>query len=112
MRKVVVLALTSVFAVTFFASCKKQDAEKDKAAVRALVEGDTTRFNSGTSGDSTEGAPLTEDTTVGIWWRGPQTHDSVPTIEVQVQGDSAWVGWPSTTTVRCSTGSRPATQLR
>ena len=39
MRKVLVLSLTFVVAVMFFASCKKQDIDKDKAAVRALVEG-------------------------------------------------------------------------
>jgi hypothetical protein len=93
MRKALVLVLMFVFAVTFFASCKKQDIDKDKAAVRALVEGDTTHFSSGTSGDSSENSLPTDDTTMGIWWRGPQTHDSLPTIDVEVQGDSAGVAW-------------------
>jgi len=93
MRKVLVLTLTFVVAVMFSASCKKQDIDKDKAAVRALVEGDTTHFKAGTSGDSTENGLAADDTTMGIWWRGPQTHDSVPVVDVQVQGDSAWVGW-------------------
>lgn len=93
MRKALVLTLASATAVIFFASCQKQDVDKDKAAVQALVEGDTTHFNSGTAGDSTEGPSLTAETTMGIWWRGPQTHDSAPVINVQVQGDSAWVSW-------------------
>jgi hypothetical protein len=93
MRKALVLALMFVFAVTFVASCKKQDIDKDKVAVRVLVEGDTTHFKASTSGDSTESALPTDDTTMGIWWRGPQTHDSLPIIEVEVQGDSAWAGW-------------------
>ncbi len=93
MRKVLVLTVTLVVAVMFFASCKKQDLDKDKAAVRALVEGDTTHFKSGTSGDSTENGLAADDTTMGVWWRGPQTHDSAATIEVQVEGDSAWVAW-------------------
>jgi len=87
------LALMLVFAVAFLASCQKQDVDKDKAAVRALVDGDTIHFKTGTAGDSSEGASTTDDTTMGIWWRGPQTHDSLPTIDVEVQGDSAWVGW-------------------
>jgi hypothetical protein len=94
MRKALVLALMVTFAVTFFASCKKQqDVDKDKAAVRALVETDTTHFNSGTAGDSSENSLAADDTTMGIWWRGPQTRDSVPVIDVEVAGDSAWVGW-------------------
>lgn len=93
MRKVLVLSLTFVAAVMFFGSCKQQDIDKDKAAVRALVEGDTTHFKAGTSGDSTENGLAADDTTMGIWWRGPQTHDSAATIEVQVEGDSAWVAW-------------------
>lgn len=93
MRKALVLTLAFVSAVFFFASCQKQDVDKDKAAVQALVEGDTTHFNCGTAGDSTEGSSLTADTTMGIWWRGPQTHDSAPVIDVNVQGDSARVSW-------------------
>jgi len=93
MRKAPVLILMFVFVAIFFASCKKQDLDKDKAAVRALVEADTAHFKAGTSGDSTENTSLAEDTTRGIWWRGPQTHDSAPVIEIEVVGDSAWVGW-------------------
>jgi len=93
MRKALVLSLTFVVAVVFFASCRKQDIDKDKAAVRALVEGDTTHFKSGTAGDSTENGVAADDTTMGVWWRGPQTHDSTATIEVHVDGDSAWVAW-------------------
>ena len=93
MRKVLVLPLTFVVAVMFFASCMKQDIDKDKAAVRALVEGDTTHFKAGTEGDSTENGLAADDTSMGVWWRGPQTHDSAATIEVQVEGDSAWVAW-------------------
>ena len=93
MRKALVLTLMLVFAATGFVACQKQDFDSDEAAVRALVKGDPAHFTSGTAGDSSENAQLAEDTTRGKWWRGPQTHDSVPTIDVQVQGDSAWVGW-------------------
>jgi hypothetical protein len=92
MRKALVLALMFVFAATLFVACKKQ-FDTDEAAVRALVEGDPAHFTSGTAGDSTENTQPAEDTTMGAWWRGPQTHDSVPTIDVQVQGDSARVAW-------------------
>lgn len=94
MRKAPVLTVVLVAALTFCVSCKKQqDVDKDKAAVRALVEADTTHFSSGTAGDSSENSLAAEDTTMGIWWRGPQTHDSVPVIEVEVVGDSARVLW-------------------
>jgi hypothetical protein len=93
MRKAVVLVLVLAGAVMFVASCQKQDIEKDKAAVRALVEGDTTHFKGGTSGDSTENTLPADDTTMGFWWRGPQTHDSAAVINVEVEGDSAWVSW-------------------
>ena len=93
MRKALVLALMFVFAATCFVACQKQEFETDEDAVRALVKGDPAHFTSGTAGDSTENTQLAEDTTMGAWWRGPQTHDSLPTIDVQVQGDSAWVGW-------------------
>jgi hypothetical protein len=93
MRRALVLAFMFASVVTFVASCKKQDIDKDKVAVRALVEGDTTHFRPSTSGDSTESGLPTVDTTMGIWWRGPQIHDSLPLIDVEVQGDSAWVGW-------------------
>ena len=93
MHKALVLALMLVFAATGFVACQKQDFDSDEAAVRALVKGDPAHFTSGTAGDSSENAQLAEDTTRGKWWRGPQTHDSVPTIDVQVQGDSALVGW-------------------
>jgi len=93
MRKVLALALMLAVAVTFSASCKKQDIDKDKAAVRTLVEGDTVHFSSGTAGDSSENSLAADDTTMGIWWRGPQTHDSVPAIDVEVVGDSALVAW-------------------
>jgi hypothetical protein len=36
---------------------------------------------------------LLDDTMLGLWWRGPQTHDSAAGIDVQVVDDSAWVGW-------------------
>jgi hypothetical protein len=94
MRKALVLTVMLVVAVTFFASCNRQpDVDKDKAAVRALVEADTTHFNSGTAGDSSENSLAADDTTMGIWWRGPQTHDSLPAIEVEVVGESARVAW-------------------
>jgi hypothetical protein len=93
MRIALALALMFVFAATGFVACQKQEFETDEDAVRALVKGDPAHFTSGTSGDSSENAQLAEDTTRGKWWRGPQTHDSAATIEVRVQGDSAWVGW-------------------
>ena len=93
MRKALVLALMLVVAVSFFASCNKQDVDKDKAAVRALVEVDTIHFNSGTAGDSSENSQAADDTTMGSWWRGPQTHDSAPVVDVEVVGDSARVAW-------------------
>uniref|UniRef100_A0A7C4G9Q2 DUF2961 domain-containing protein n=1 Tax=candidate division WOR-3 bacterium TaxID=2052148 RepID=A0A7C4G9Q2_UNCW3 len=94
MRRVLVLSM-AVLLVVLVAACSKQNIEKDKAAVRALVEADTTHFPAGTagSGDSTLGVSPCDDTMVGIWWRGPQTHDSAPTIGVEVSGDSAWVSW-------------------
>ena len=72
-------------------SCQK--AETDEAAIRALVENDNTYFKSSTAGDSTENAPALDDTTVGLWWRGAQTHDQNPVIDVGIEEDSAWVGW-------------------
>ena len=94
MRRALVLTVMFVAAVTSLVSCKKQqDVDKDKAAVRALVEADTTHFNSGSAGDSSENNLAAEDTTMGLWWRGPQTHDSLPVIEVEVVDDSAWVAW-------------------
>jgi hypothetical protein len=94
MRKALVLTIMLAVAVTFLVSCKKQqDVDKDKAAVRALVEADTIHFNSGSAGDSSENSVAADDTTMGIWWRGPQTHDSVPVVDVEVVGDSARVAW-------------------
>lgn len=93
MRKALVVALMFVFAATCFVACQKPEFETDEDAVRALVKGDPAHFTSGTAGDSTENAQLSEDTTMGKWWRGPQTHDSAATIDVQVQGDTARVGW-------------------
>jgi hypothetical protein len=86
-----VVGLMLVFAASFMVSCKKkQDVEADKAAVKALVETDTTHFNGNTSHDSTSGSFVDGDTAV-LWWRGPQTHDSAPGDTVGVSGDSAWV---------------------
>jgi hypothetical protein len=94
MHKALVLTIMLAVAVTFPVSCKKQqDVDKDKAAVRALVEADTIHFNSGSAGDSSENSVAADDTTMGIWWRGPQTHDSVPVVDVEVVGDSARVAW-------------------
>ena len=41
MRKALALMLAFVSAFVSFASCQKQDVEKDRAAVQTLVEGDT-----------------------------------------------------------------------
>ncbi|MEO0079451.1 MAG: hypothetical protein ABIK44_02080 [candidate division WOR-3 bacterium] len=92
MRNMVLLCAV-LFGALLVVSCQRQDIEADKAAIRALVESDTVHFNAGTKGDSAGGSYLLDDTMVGLWWRGPQTHDSAPTIEVGVVGDSAWVGW-------------------
>jgi len=90
-RRTIVLTLMVATALLFVASCKS-NADKDKAALKALVESDTTHFPAGTKGDSTEGS-LADDTTIAFWWRGPQTHDPAPGLEVYVSGDSAWVAW-------------------
>jgi hypothetical protein len=93
MRNTLVLALVFAHAATWFVACQKQNFDSDEAALRALVERDTAHFTSSTAGDTTENAQPVDDTTMGTWWRGPQTHDTLPTIDVRVQGDSAWVGW-------------------
>jgi hypothetical protein len=91
MRKTLVLCLMLVFATSLLVSCKKkQDIEADKAAVRALVEQDTTHFSGGTSHDSTGGF-FTDGDTLVLWWRGQQTHDPAAGVSVGVNGDSAWV---------------------
>jgi len=97
MRKAPVLILTIVFAATCFVACQKQDFETDEDAIRALVKGDPAHFTSGTAGDSSENSLAADDTTMGTWWRGPQTHDSAATIDVEVHGDSAWVGFSAGT---------------
>jgi len=94
MSKWLRLSLVLFAVLTVGLSCQNL-VEKDKAAVRALVEGDTTYFKGGTASgqDTTDGYSLLDDTTMGLWWRSPQTHDSVPVIDVGVEGDSAWVSW-------------------
>ncbi len=87
------LGLMLAVGLVFVASCTKDDPEADAAAIRDLVAEDTVHFQSGTAGDSTENPAPLDDTTVGPWWRGPQTHDPQATIEVVVEDDSAWVGW-------------------
>lgn len=83
-----------VVLVAVLASCGRKDAEADRAAVRALVEKDTVHFKTSTSHDSTGGSGYSTDgDTAVFWWRGQQTHDSTPTLEVAVAGDSAWVDW-------------------
>jgi hypothetical protein len=80
MLKALVLTIMLAVAVSFLGSCKKQqDVDKDKAAVRALVEADTTHFNSGTAGDSSENSLAADD--------------SIAAVEVEVEGDSARVAW-------------------
>lgn len=88
-----VLATLSLLFVLAVAGCKRQDLEKDRAAIRSLVEQDTVHFNTATSHDSTTGGGyFTLGDTLVFWWRGPQTHDQ-PVVEVNVVGDSAWVRW-------------------
>jgi hypothetical protein len=91
MRKALVLTVILVAALTFLVSCKKkQDVEADKAAVRELVDKDTTHFSGNTSHDSTGGFFMDGDTAV-FWWRSAQTHDSAAGVTVGMSGDSAWV---------------------
>ncbi len=92
MSKWLRLSLALFVVLTVGLSCKSA-VEQDKTAIRALVEGDTTYFKGGTAGDSSENSMFLDDTTIGIWWRGAQTHDSTPVVEVGLLGDSAWVAW-------------------
>ena len=92
MSRLLKLSLVLVAVLVVGAGCKSK-ADLDKAAVCALVENDPTHFTGGTSSDSSENSLALDDTTEGLWWRGPQTHDSVPVIEVGVVDDSAWVAW-------------------
>lgn len=93
MRRAFLFGVAVVVTALLVSACKKADPDADAAAIRDLVTEDTVHFKAGTAGDSTEGGFLLDDTTVGLWWRGPQTHDSQPTIDVEVVDDSAWVGW-------------------
>jgi hypothetical protein len=91
MRKVVALAAVLTLALVL-PSCKKQDVAADRAAIEALVRSDTTHYNTNTQHDSTGGSFTDTDTAV-FWWRGTQTHDSAPGVEVEVSSDSATVTW-------------------
>jgi hypothetical protein len=92
MQKMFVLTLGLLF-ILGAVGCHKQDIEKDKAAIKALVEQDTVHFSTSTSHDSSSsgGYFLANDTAV-FWWRGPQTHDD-PVIDVKIVEDSAYVQW-------------------
>lgn len=92
MQKTFVLTLGLLF-ILGAVGCHKQDVEKDKAAIKALVEQDTVHFSASTSHDSTSsGGYFTVGDTAVFWWRGPQTHDQ-PVIDVKVVEDSAYVQW-------------------
>ncbi|MFO7638910.1 MAG: hypothetical protein R6X14_06395 [bacterium] len=91
MKKRLACALAVLAVVVLVASCGEKVT--DEAAIRALVEQDTTYFKSGTQGDSAAGGGLLDDTMLGLWWRGPQTHDPQPRIEVEIVEDSARVSW-------------------
>jgi len=93
MRAGLKLMIAALVCLAALGACNKADPDADKVALRALVEKDTTHFAGGTKGDSTAGLYVTDDTMIGIWWRGPQTHDSMPVIEIGLEGDSAWVAW-------------------
>lgn len=93
MRRALLVSMLLTVVAMLVVSCNRPDPDADTAAIRALVESDTVHFKSGTAGDSTENGSLLDDTTAGLWWRGPQTHDPQATIEVTVDGDSAWVSW-------------------
>ncbi len=92
MKNLTIVGLIAVLSFCFV-SCKRQDVTADRAAIMALVERDTIHFATSTSHDSTAGGGyFTAVETLFFWWRGPQTHDTA-LIEVQVNGDSAFVSW-------------------
>jgi hypothetical protein len=94
MKKIAVIAGIALLIILAAQCKKKQDVAADKAAVEHIVVNDKTWFNSSTTTDSTNDTTyvqLTPDTVL-FWWRGTQTHDTA-VLDVQVVGDSAYVGW-------------------
>jgi len=92
-RRMIVLCVIVSVALIAGSCKKKQDIEADKAAIRELVREDTVHFATSTQHDSTTGGYFADGDTGVFWWRGTQTHDSAPGINVEVVGDSAWVEW-------------------
>jgi hypothetical protein len=92
MNRVAAVGLMMVLAMFVSVGCKKQDVAADQAAIELLVRQDTAHFAAGTQHDSAGGS-LVDGDTAFMWWRGAQTHDSAPGIEVAISGDSATVTW-------------------
>lgn len=94
MKKIAVIAGIALLIILAAQCKKKQDVAADKAAVQHIVVNDKTWFNSSTTTDSTNDTTFVQlglDTLL-FWWRGTQTHDTAM-VDVQVVGDSAYVGW-------------------
>ncbi len=92
MQKMFALTLGLLF-ILGAVGCHKQDIEKDKTAIKALVEQDTVHFSISTTHDSSSsGGYFVANDTAVFWWRGPQTHDD-PVIDVKIVEDSAYVQW-------------------
>jgi hypothetical protein len=94
MRKIALVAGTALLVILAVQCKKKQDVAADKAAVEHIVATDKNWFNSSTTTDSTHDTTYVQlgTDTVLFWWRGVQTHDTAM-VDVQVVGDSAYVGW-------------------
>lgn len=92
MKRLLLLTI-AVTVAALLPSCQRKDPAADRAAIESLVRSDTVHYAAGTAHDSTGTGYLTDGDTAFIWWRGAQTHDSAPGIEVQLNGDSATVTW-------------------
>ena len=91
MQKAAMLGFVFLVGGLFLVSCNKVDPEADALAIQGIVDRDSVWFEGSTTVDSTGTGGLDSDTAV-IWWRGAQTHDD-PVVDIQVNGDSAWVEW-------------------
>jgi hypothetical protein len=99
MKKIVLAAMSVAIVAGVFVNCNIID-DQDYEAIKALILDDDVWFNANTVvGDST-----TEDTTAVmvmaadstawvLWWRGPQTHGDSATVDISIEGDSAYVEW-------------------
>jgi hypothetical protein len=92
MKKIVFLTITVLVLTFMIIGC--ENVEKDIEAIKELVLADEVWFDAGTPEDSTINDPsslfFTAETL--YWWRGHAT-PLEPDIDVQVDGDSAWVEW-------------------